>query len=77
MRSLVYVGVAGAICSSIGAALPSSLAVPISPPTEGAWTSGAYRNLFVESGAHTEEEVTARLDQIYQQVFFGDDDDER
>ena len=41
--------------TSIGGVVPTE----INPPSEGAWSTGAYRNLFVESGAHTEEEVSS------------------
>ncbi|MGD0252208.1 MAG: glycosyl hydrolase family 8 [Verrucomicrobiota bacterium] len=39
----------------------------------GAFASGHYRNLFVEAG-HSPQEVTARIDAAYQQLFHGDRD---
>lgn len=38
---------------------------------KGAYVTGTYRNLFVENG-HTPEEVHARIEAIYQQLFHGD-----
>ena len=37
----------------------------------GAYATGHYRNMFVEDG-HTEAEVSARIEQTYQQLFHGD-----
>src|SRR5208282_1328397 len=39
----------------------------------GAFASGHYRNLFVEAG-HSPQEVTAKIDAAYQQLFHGDRD---
>jgi oligosaccharide reducing-end xylanase len=40
-------------------------------PEPGAFASGRYRNLFAEAG-HSSQEVTARIDATYQQLFHGD-----
>lgn len=45
-------------------------------PTEGAYTSGNYRNLFKEAG-YTDEEIGARLQQLWQMYFCGDEETER
>ena len=58
-------------------AVSSVASLPISPPDKGAWDTGEWRNLFVESGLHTEGEVSSKLETIYDQLFFGDDDTER
>ncbi len=50
---------------------------PPSPPAKGAWETGKYRNLFVESGLHTQDEVDARVSAVFEQLFFGDADNER
>ena len=41
-------------------------------PTQGAYYTGKYRNMFVESGC-TEAEVNERLEQLWQQLFYGTD----
>ncbi len=38
---------------------------------EGAFATGVYRNLFVEGG-HSEQEVTAKINAAFQQLFHGD-----
>lgn len=38
---------------------------------QGAYVTGMYRNLFVENG-HTQEEVTAKVNAAFQQLFYGD-----
>ena len=50
---------------------------PISPPAKGAWDTGVYRNLFSESGMHTPSEVDRKVQQIYDQIFGGDETNER
>lgn len=40
------------------------------PWTEGAFTTGSYRNLFAEAG-YPEEEIKARLDSVYGSIFRG------
>ena len=45
-------------------------------PSVGAYTSGEYRNLFAEAG-HTEYEVNARLNELWNKYFCGDSDNER
>jgi oligosaccharide reducing-end xylanase len=37
----------------------------------GSFATGRYRNLFVEAG-HTPQEVTAKIDAVFQQLFHGD-----
>lgn len=37
----------------------------------GAFATGQYRNLFVENG-HSQQEVTARINAVFQQLFHGD-----
>lgn len=45
-------------------------------PTEGAFSSGIYRNLFAEAG-YTDAEIQARLQSLWQMYFEGDTDTER
>ena len=37
----------------------------------GAFSTGTYRNLFVEAG-HSQQEVTAKVDSAFRQLFHGD-----
>ena len=46
------------------------------PPSEGAFYSGEYRNMLVEWGLE-ESEIQARIDATWQQLFYGDDNTER
>ena len=57
--------------------LPSLSLPPPILPSAGAWDTGVYRNLFVESGLHTAAEVDARVNAIFAQLFCGDPDNER
>ena len=51
---------------------------PTAPPApEGAFSSGRYRNLFVEMLDKSDAEVQARLDAAWEQLFYGDDDTQR
>ncbi|PJF26819.1 MAG: glycoside hydrolase, partial [Phototrophicales bacterium] len=45
-------------------------------PTEGAFFTGEYRNILAEWGL-TDEEIQARIDETFQQLFYGDDNNER
>jgi len=45
-------------------------------PDEGAFFSGEYRNILAEWGL-SDEEIQARIDAAFQQLFYGDDDNER
>ena len=45
-------------------------------PAKGAYETGEYRNLFVEAG-YTEADVNSRIEQMWQQMFYGDGDTER
>lgn len=44
---------------------------PLTLPTQGAWFTGAHRNLFVEIGK-TPAEVDAKINAAFEQLFFGD-----
>ncbi|MBI5959299.1 MAG: glycoside hydrolase [Chloroflexi bacterium] len=46
------------------------------PATTGAFFSGEYRNMFGEWGK-TDEEIQARIDETWNQLFYGDDHTER
>lgn len=46
------------------------------PSNIGAYESGVYRNLFVESGKHPDS-VKAKMEDVFQQLFYGDKDTER
>lgn len=49
---------------------------PPAPPSEGAFYSGDYRNMLAEWGI-AETEIEARIEQTWQQLFYGDDETER
>jgi oligosaccharide reducing-end xylanase len=46
-------------------------------PARGSWYTGRYRNLFVESGLHTQTEVDEKVQAAYNQLFHGDASSER
>lgn len=46
-------------------------------PTVGAFASGMYRNLFKEMLGKSDTEIQARIDAAWQQLFYGDDNNER
>lgn len=46
------------------------------PPTTGAFFSGEYRNMLKEWGL-SDDEIQARIDEVWNQLFYGDDDTER
>jgi oligosaccharide reducing-end xylanase len=71
----------GALMSAIimGAAPLQGLAQglpPISPPNPGAYASGEYRNMLALWGL-SDEEIQARIDQAWQQLFYGNDSSQR
>lgn len=45
-------------------------------PTDGAFFTGEYRNILAEWGL-TDEQIQARIDATFQQLFYGDDNNER
>ena len=53
------------------AAAPFALAQAAPADGAGAYATGKYRNLFVEAG-HSPQEVKAKIDAAYQQLFHGD-----
>lgn len=46
------------------------------PQEEGSFFTGEYRNMLGEWGV-SDEEIQARIDEMFQQLFYGDDDRER
>jgi oligosaccharide reducing-end xylanase len=46
-------------------------------PTRGAFYSGRYRNLFAELLDKSDEQVRAKLDTAWEQLFYGDDNTQR
>ena len=52
-------------------AAPLALAKTAPQDGAGAYTTGKYRNLFVEAG-HSPQEVKAKIDAAFQQLFHGD-----
>lgn len=59
--------------------MPTQVATEVSPPTPtvGAYKSGEYRNLFAEYLGKSEAEIQAKIDAVYQQLFYGDDTSQR
>ncbi|MBB3701359.1 carbohydrate-binding protein [Flammeovirga yaeyamensis] len=52
---------------------------PPAPPTlpsEGAFYTGNYRNMFKEAG-YTQQQIDDKINSVYQQLFYGDNDTER
>ncbi|WP_281614804.1 glycosyl hydrolase family 8 [Flammeovirga sp. SubArs3] len=52
---------------------------PPAPPTlpsEGAFYTGNYRNMFKEAG-YTQQQIDDKINSVYQQLFYGDDATER
>lgn len=48
----------------------------LQPPTIGAFESGEYRNIFAEWGK-SEEEIQTKIDETWQQLFYGNDSTQR
>jgi oligosaccharide reducing-end xylanase len=51
--------------------------VPEKRPMVGAYESGEYRNLFAEYLSKSDAEIQAKIDAAFQQLFYGDDQNER
>jgi len=66
MKKWIYLGAS----LSLFLFLAACQSAPISQ-TSGAVATGHYRNLFVEAG-HSSQEVTAKIDSAFQQLFHGD-----
>ena len=49
----------------------------ISDTKEGAFYTGVYRNLFKEKLGKSDCEINAKIDNAFQQLFYGDDDNQR
>ncbi|MEJ6952393.1 glycosyl hydrolase family 8 [Natronospora cellulosivora (SeqCode)] len=49
---------------------------PPTLPRRGAYETGEYRNLFKELGK-SEAEINAKINEAFEQLFYGDDEDER
>ncbi len=57
---------------------PTSTQSPVLTPTPfRSFQSGAYRNLFQEYLGKSDEEIQARVDAAWEQLFYGDDDGQR
>ena len=54
-----------------------ALSVSVVGKTDGAFQTGHYPNLFVELLGKSQNEVDAKIDTVYQQLFYGKDDSER
>jgi oligosaccharide reducing-end xylanase len=55
---------------------PTSQPTPLPKPI-GAFESGQYRNLFTELLGKSDDEVQQKIDQAWQQLFYGDNDTQR
>ncbi len=69
------------VCSLLGTLVSASFSrgqaqAPLSPPEEGAFFTGDYRNMLAEWGL-SDAEIQARIDATWEQLFYGDDDTER
>lgn len=68
------------LISAVTGAAPNDPAPPApaglsSTDGNGAYKTGDYRNLFVESGSYTDAQVDARLQEIWDQLFYGTDNE--
>jgi oligosaccharide reducing-end xylanase len=64
----------GAACALIIVLFPGAIrAMEDASEGPGAFAIGTYRNLFVETG-HSPQEVTAKIDRAFEQLFHGDPD---
>lgn len=77
LLSLLFsvIGCAPVITQTPVPALPTPTPTP--PPLVGAFASREYRNLFREYLGRSEEEIQAKLDAAWNQLFYGIDDFER
>jgi oligosaccharide reducing-end xylanase len=75
-RMLVFSLVALIATGLVSVALAQDTLPPLEPPTTGAFESGQYRNVFVEWG-RSEEEVQAKIDAAWDQLFYGNDSTQR
>ena len=68
-------------CAPTTTAMPTSTPVTISPTSTqiamGAFNSGEYRNLFKEYLDKSDAEIQFKLDDAWNQLFYGDDNSER
>jgi oligosaccharide reducing-end xylanase len=55
----------------------AAAAIPVSGAPEGAYATGRHRNLFRELLGKSEQELDAKLNSAWQQLFYGNDADER
>jgi oligosaccharide reducing-end xylanase len=62
---------AAASCARVRAPRPESAPDVAAAAGRGAFATGRYRNLFVEAG-HSPEDVSARIEAAFQQLFHGD-----
>lgn len=56
---------------------PTALPPSPTPPPQGAFHSGQYRNLFKEKLGKSDTEIQTLLDAAWNQLFYGDDDTQR
>ena len=82
--SFVAALIAGCAPSSTPPATPTITPMPVVPsPTStpqakvGAYSSGEYRNLFKEYLGRSDDEIQAKIDAAWDQLFYGNDDFER
>ena len=54
-----------------------SAASSTTPPPVGAFHSGKYQNLFAELLGKSDDEIQAKLDAAWKQLFYGNDDTQR
>jgi oligosaccharide reducing-end xylanase len=67
--------------TQVATQLPTTTQMPtptvtVKPPI-GAFTSGEYRNLFKEYLGKSDEEIQSRIDDTFEQLFYGDDSTQR
>ncbi len=67
-------------CAPLATSVPTTTPIPPTStpvPPVGAFESNEYRNLFKEYLGKSDEEVQAKIDAAWEQLFYGNDDSER
>ncbi len=72
-------------CAGPAPSVTETIHMPTQPPTQtppllpktGAYETGQYPNLFAERLGKSEAEIQAKIEEAFQQLFYGDDQNER
>lgn len=75
--ALMTTGIAGCASAPTPTAAATAEPAPSAEPSTGAFATNQYRNLFAEYLGKSDQEIQARIDLAWDQLFYGDDDSER